>query len=452
MHISYLKKARFVQGHDIKLYNYNYWVAPNEADRLIERWQDQNECLEWVARSIEAQENEWCSLLSSDYLVTFADEIESNGGFVRSNEHFEYKRDLRGVKITNLELNTHMHAIHYTYFNHSVFESCSFSFSGQKDMFFFKNNLDNTHFKKCTFRNGWFFEGTMRDAVFWDCSFKDVVFNLNSMDKDNYKRIVFVNCNFEGCDLSRIDLRSCIFIGDCNYSNIKFDINDLNSFRPIGQEITSQVKVWDCEHWQKRKFIKSVSFSGEKEPIVNLLENGESQHKSKNNIMIRVLYKGLIDFYEFAADKYDTQKDRGLFSRTHYVLSWLVDEKLAINQRPQMFLKYFLSRFVAGYGDRPETSIVAWLVSVTIFSVLLGFSGIDMGKGAVTFFDQSSLLDTVSFAFTALYFSIITATTVGYGDIGPANGVSMFLSALNAIIGMFLFTTFTVVMVRRLFK
>ena len=39
--------------------------------------------------------------------------------------------------------------------------------------------------------------------------------------------------------------------------------------------------------------------------------------------------------------------------------------------------------------------------------------------------------------FTALYFSLITLATVGYGDIVPVAGVVRMLAAMEAIVGMF---------------
>lgn len=454
MHISKLSKPRNIEGHDIKLFNYNYYVSHELADKLIDRWEGQSERLILTSQLILAGENEWCEL--SEYFppLPFSQEIPANGGcsYGDSRKHYEYRRDLRGVKISDLVINFHMSSIHYTYFDFSTFDGCKFYFDGTKDMFFFNNSFNNTCFSKCEFRNGWFFAGTMKDTMFKECNFEEIAFNFNSVDKNEYQRIIFVNCNFSGCDLSRIDLQSCIFIGDCKFDNVKLDNNDLNSFNAIGQDIIKQIKIWDKEHWEIRKHIKSVTFPGKGKPIINRLESNHTQSKSKNNIMIRLIYSGLIEFYEFASDKYDSQKGRSLFSRTHYVLSWLIDEKSSINRRPKMFFKYFLSRWVAGYGDRPETSIIAWIISVSFFAVMLSFSGIKIDNKIVTLMDQSTLLEVISFLMTSLYFSVITATTVGYGDIGPGNWLSMLLAALNAVIGMFLFTTFTVVMVRRLFK
>lgn len=39
--------------------------------------------------------------------------------------------------------------------------------------------------------------------------------------------------------------------------------------------------------------------------------------------------------------------------------------------------------------------------------------------------------------FTALYFSLITLATVGYGDIVPVAGVVRMLAAIEAIVGIF---------------
>ena len=454
MNISKLERPRFIEGHDIKLHNYNYHVDTEFADRLMKRWKNQDERLANIISLIQSDDPYWCKSLREPVPLPLSDEVGANGGIRKSssNETYEYKRDLRGVEIQDLVVDKYYDSIHYSYFDFSSFNKCKFQFQSTKDMFFFKNSLNNTKFTDCTFKNGWFFEGEMIDAVFYRCHFDGVVFNMNNPEKNNYKRIVFIGCNFKDCDLSRIDLSSCVFVEGCKFENIKIDAEDLNSFSPIGAEIIKTIKIWDKEHWSTRKHIHSVTFPGVREPIVNKMKSGKVQPKSKNNIITRMVYSGLIDFYDFTTDKYDNQKGRSIFSRTHYVLSWLIDEKSSINRRLATLPKYFVSRYVAGYGDRPESPITAWFFSVAIFAVFLGFSGIEVNNHSVTFFDQCSLSEVAAFYLKSLYFSVITATTVGYGDIGPTNGLSMGLSALNAIIGMFLYTTFTVVMVRRLFR
>lgn len=454
MNISNLEKPRFIEGHDIKLHNYNYHVDVGSADRLMDRWKDQSERLENIKSLIQSEDHYWCQSLQEPIPLPYSDEVKANGGIKKSssNDTYEYKRDLRGVEIKDLVVDKHYTSIHYSYFDFSTFNKCKFEFSSNKDMFFFKNSFNNTKFTGCSFKNGWFFEGEMVDAVFYECDFDGLVFNANSSEKNNYRRIVFIGCNFRECDLTRIDLSSCIFVGNCSFESINIDTEDLNSFSPIGTDIIKIIKIWDKEHWKKRKHIKSVTFPGVGVPIINKMESGKVQPKSKNNIITRIVYSGLIDFYDFAADKYDNQKGRSVFSRTHYVLSWLIDEKSSINRKFSTLPKYFISRWIAGYGDRPESPITAWFLSVALFAVLLGFSGIEVNGHTVTFFDQCSLNEVLAFYLKSLYFSITTATTVGYGDIGPTNGLSMGLSALNAIIGMFLYTTFTVVMVRRLFR
>lgn len=317
MHISKLEKPRFIEGHDIKLHSYNYHVDAGSADKLLNRWQDQDERLANIKSLIQSGDHYWCKALREPLPLPYSDEVDSNGGIRKSssNEAYEYKRDLRGVEIKDLVVDKPHDSIHYSYFDFSTFNKCRFEFLSIKDMFFFKNSLNNTKFNGCSFKNGWFFEGEMVDAVFYDCDFDGVDFNKNSQDKNNYRRIVFINCNFKQSDLSRIDLSSCIFVGNCSFKSINIDTDDLNSFSPIGTSIIKTIKIWDKEHWNSRKHIHSVTFPGVGEPVINKMERGKVQPKSKNNIIVRMVYSGLIDFYDFASDKYDNQKGRSVFSR-----------------------------------------------------------------------------------------------------------------------------------------
>ncbi|APO80014.1 hypothetical protein BL240_00265 [Pseudomonas putida] len=92
---------------------------------------------------------------------------------------------------------------------------------------------------------------------------------------------------------------------------------------------------------------------------------------------------------------------------------------------------------------------------MVFFGILCGVAGIRVGGNDTSFatvLATGNLEDLAVFIWECIYFSVITATTVGYGDITPTPGVSMLFSASNAAIGMFLFTTFTVVIVRRLLR
>jgi hypothetical protein len=87
-------------------------------------------------------------------------------------------------------------------------------------------------------------------------------------------------------------------------------------------------------------------------------------------------------------------------------------------------LRWLLSAFEAilwGYGERPARVVIVAILVIAAYA-----------------FAYASSFSKTKGIFDALYFSIITFTTVGYGDIAPDTGTIKLLSASEALCGVFL--------------
>lgn len=85
-----------------------------------------------------------------------------------------------------------------------------------------------------------------------------------------------------------------------------------------------------------------------------------------------------------------------------------------------------------------------WVTAVTFFGLVFFVLSYMPGEGPVPLSG-----DTAERFLNALYYSIITATNTGYGDILP-HGLSRFFAALEAVAGLFIFAVFiTKLMSRR---
>jgi hypothetical protein len=99
----------------------------------------------------------------------------------------------------------------------------------------------------------------------------------------------------------------------------------------------------------------------------------------------------------------------------------------------------FLTAFFSWFTDRSYTQLMGfWFASFVGFAVLYylltvfypvhGLLHVESTTGWIVFFDS-------------LYFSIVTATSTGYGDITP-HGFSRVLASIQAIIALFVFASF----------
>ena len=102
-----------------------------------------------------------------------------------------------------------------------------------------------------------------------------------------------------------------------------------------------------------------------------------------------------------------------------------------------------------GYGERPSHIISCAAAYLLIFAFAYFALGVN-DTGAVLAYDpaRSFAENLVAFG-DCLYFSIVTFTTVGYGDVVP-QGLAKTVSAVEALSGHFVMALFVVVFVRKL--
>ncbi len=95
---------------------------------------------------------------------------------------------------------------------------------------------------------------------------------------------------------------------------------------------------------------------------------------------------------------------------------------------------------VCGYGEKPMRSVAAFFV--TIFGFACGFYFCDLrGPEGPIQYDYLK----------SLYFSVVTFTSLGYGDVTP-RGFARFLAGSEALLGVFLISLFVFVFCRRMVR
>lgn len=121
-------------------------------------------------------------------------------------------------------------------------------------------------------------------------------------------------------------------------------------------------------------------------------------------------------------------------------------------QYPKYSLKRFTSSFInmlCGYGEKPQ-NVIRFSVSLIISCALCYFIFGVMHNDTILRFDLSASFSANLSAFlNSFYFSVVTFTTLGYGDITPT-GFSRLVAAIEAFCGSFSLALFVVVFVKRM--
>lgn len=102
-----------------------------------------------------------------------------------------------------------------------------------------------------------------------------------------------------------------------------------------------------------------------------------------------------------------------------------------------------------GYGERPLRVILFSLAFILICGIAYFFLGVSDGGKIVVLNYQSSLANNLLNFSKSLYFSVVTFTTLGYGDLVPI-GISRLIAAIEAFAGSFTLALFVVVFVKKM--
>jgi len=121
-------------------------------------------------------------------------------------------------------------------------------------------------------------------------------------------------------------------------------------------------------------------------------------------------------------------------------------------QLPRNSTKRLISKLVdlfCGYGEAPLRIISLSLLIITICAILYSFTGLNYQDSIHSLSSQHSFSKNLSIFYSSLYFSVVTFTTLGYGDITPVS-ISRAIAAIEAFTGSFTLALFVVVFVKKM--
>lgn len=226
--------------------------------------------------------------------------------------------------------------------------------------------------------------------------------------------IVLIRASLMKSDLSRANIH-CAHLEECNLLGVNFNESKIENIK-IGKQLIQ-------------------------ESSAKLLQAQGKEQQAR-------------DYYEQAEEVYrnlrKTSERQGLFSLSGpYLRQELIMRRM---QLPFWSRKRLYSKMVdifCGYGEDPMRVVTFSLLLILFSSVLYYFFGLRFAGVYQVFSLQSSLEDNVIFFLECLYYSVVTFTTLGYGDFIPI-GFSRPVAAFEAFTGSFTIALFVVVFVKKM--
>ena len=142
------------------------------------------------------------------------------------------------------------------------------------------------------------------------------------------------------------------------------------------------------------------------------------------------------------------------------ILKLKIFRKWLFSKKAIEWLNLSISDYIYQYGENPWRVIRFALIVIFSFALILNLSGIvnsDSTNLIIEFIKESHGDEYILKYFgpilgsflNCLYFSVVTFTTLGYGDFQPAVGLSRFVVSLEAIIGAITMALFVYTFARR---
>ncbi|QBF82541.1 pentapeptide repeat-containing protein [Shewanella maritima] len=161
-----------------------------------------------------------------------------------------------------------------------------------------------------------------------------------------------------------------------------------------------------------------------------------------------------LDYYEQSEEIYrDLHKaaDRqGLFAMAGFFMR----KELIMRRRrmPKLSLDRIISKSIdlfCGYGEAPLRVIGFSVALIFICAICYFFTGLNFDGQAHVFTTSLSFSESIALFLNCIYYSVVTFTTLGYGDFTPI-GFSRAIAAIEAFTGSFTIALFVVVFVKKM--
>lgn len=255
--------------------------------------------------------------------------------------------------------------------------------------------------------------------------------NINLVNSGSHEGFKINNSDLYKANLSNAHCFKVDFSGSslmkANFSNANLHFANLQNCNLLGinlEHARLENVIWDKEIIQEKK--AKLSKTREEE----------------------------IDFYQQAEEIYRnlrrTTESDGLFETAG--LFFQKEMKMRRMQMPKYSLKRTISKIVefsCGYGERPLRIVIISALVILLFTFIFFFSGLSYSDEVIMYSSSQTVSENISDLLNSLYFSVVTFTTLGYGDILPL-GISKLFAGIEALLGGFILALFVVVFVKKM--
>jgi len=255
--------------------------------------------------------------------------------------------------------------------------------------------------------------------------------NINLVNSGHHEGYKLNNCDFYKVNLSHAHCFKVDFSGSslmkANFEGANLHFANFQNCNLLGtnfEHARLENVIWDKNILQEKKAKITQNF----EEKLDLYQQSEEIYRNLRR----------------------TCESDGLFETAGWFFQ--KEMKMRRKQMPLFSFKRFISKIVdfsCGYGERPLRIVILSAMVILLFTGIFFMTGLNYSGEIIQISFNASFEENIVALLNALYFSVVTFTTLGYGDILPI-GISKLFAGVEALLGGFILALFVVVFVKKM--
>lgn len=330
----------------------------------------------------------------------------------------------------------------------------------------------DSEFKGARFQYAGFTGVSFHKVHFEEARFQYAVFGDSTLEHACFTHAIFQTADFSGARSDYLGFMGATFRGDANFKGTIVQVVDFTeaSFSGKVELILENVQGVNFRYAEflfrchvtadlsgalfHRSFIENVAFVNCDWPDNHVIY--EEEHMKEEGL--KLSFRELETIYRDLKQNMENHGDYVTAGEFYY--REMEMRRKGASEKRRLWLEMY--RFLAGYGEKPYLVIRNSFLVILLAAVLFFFCGVARVGTELPLGEKPDIINYSIHSLTlnvetlkdfgyCMYYSIVTFTTLGYGDIHPL-GYSHVLASAEALSGAFFMALFVVVFARKIMR